>query len=936
MKHRLTLFALLTALTLVGCGDKKPSSEPVGPSGPGSESHPVTPSGGSDSSSEPGGEGLDVVGLGEALAESPYADRSLSGNSGFGLADPGIVGVRSDEESLIPEKPDSDYQGSRVIDFEAIDLAAAKEFFPTLEELDDYHAAVTCFKKAEALSDGEARIKIKFPSRTLNIDCALMETTRLFEFSGLKKVDVVGHGTKFNFRYTNLNWKGFFGLDQAEDITIRGVEMYAEMPSSVVGQITAMDVNAKTSTVKIDPVYNPLVKKLLTNHKRICEYLEFDVRTQVPLMGGNFLDLASLRDYEISGDEDNGYSITVSFNTGIARSRNNTYVSIGFSEYDVSAVSITDSSDIVMEDFIIRNATGMGIVVKNTTNLELNRIQIAVAEGSHDLVTTTADGLHFAEVHGKVSVTNSLIERTHDDALNIKHGYWYRVMGADNTTKTLNLSKITETISTPKPGQKVAIYDEDTFDAHNPTAGYYTINSVETTSNGFDLIVKERMSGVNDWGNCRATVLTDPPEFVFRNNIVRTKRNRGILVQVPNAVVENNTFENVGHGSIQAATSLDRFNEATIPQNLTVRNNKFLNNLYLPGEPLPGDLSVFAIAKEGVVAPKGTVHDITIENNFFTGNGNAALSFRGVGNATVSDNFFYECCKNINSDALNCILNAYNAGPVTVSGNYSHYTLDKGMSGIILQGLSTESDFALNGNTAIDFYHSSSVGPNVDIAKATGSLTFDGNLSDWASVGATDIDMIAASLATGDEISFEAIKNQFKINAAKMVHTDEGIAMAFDVYDNVRDVKPAASFWTGDCIEILMTELLDTPSADMQVYKNSGGVLQIAFAPTWTASNYATIASARSNANYLGKERQLSVGCADDGERYTMEFLLPYAVFPEFKTAVEEGKRIGIAVVVADSEREDLGRVRVQAGNVPHFVESFKTKSEMMPRYLFK
>ena len=69
---------------------------------------------------------------------------------------------------------------------------------------------------------------------------------------------------------------------------------------------------------------------------------------------------------------------------------------------------------------------------------------------------------------------------------------------------------------------------------------------------------------------------------------------------------------------------------------------------------------------------------------------------------------------------------------------------------------------------------------------------------------------------------------------------------------------------------------------------------------------------------------------------YVGEFMIPFTLAPEFKTAIDENKAIDIAIVIADAERNDMGLKRVQAGNIPHFVEDYKTKTARMPQYLFK
>mgnify|MGYP000793580574 FL=1 len=43
-----------------------------------------------------------------------------------------------------------------------------------------------------------------------------------------------------------------------------------------------------------------------------------------------------------------------------------------------------------------------------------------------------------------------------------------------------------------------------------------------------------------------------------------------------------------------------------------------------------------------------------------------------------------------------------------------------------------------------------------------------------------------------------------------------------------------------------------------------------------------------------------------------------------------------MAFIFADADRDELNRKRLQVGNVPHFVENYKTKTEKMPQFNFK
>ena len=117
------------------------------------------------------------------------------------------------------------------------------------------------------------------------------------------------------------------------------------------------------------------------------------------------------------------------------------------------------------------------------------------------------------------------------------------------------------------------------------------------------------------------------------------------------------------------------------------------------------------------------------------------------------------------------------------------------------------------------------------------------------------------------------------------------------------------------------------------VYKEEGGVLQAAFAPTWSSTGYGTVAAVRSNTEIYNNRTQMQAMLLTSATGYSGEILLPFTMVPQFKTSIEAGKRIDMAIVCADGERSS--RKRIQASNVPHNVENNKTMTARMPQYLF-
>ena len=125
----------------------------------------------------------------------------------------------------------------------------------------------------------------------------------------------------------------------------------------------------------------------------------------------------------------------------------------------------------------------------------------------------------------------------------------------------------------------------------------------------------------------------------------------------------------------------------------------------------------------------------------------------------------------------------YNCEDITLDGNYNHYTLGKELSGIITEGMTSEDGITiLDTNTAIKFKENTDAGPEIEVSKATGTITVDGNISEWSSIGATNIEIIGVSDAEGTERSLKELEDHFKINQLMITYDDLGIFFGFDIF----------------------------------------------------------------------------------------------------------------------------------------------------------
>ena len=866
------------------------------------------------------------------LEASPYSSKTLGGDQKYGLSNPEVVGVNQEEiKELYPVI--SVDEADKIYNVKDITLEFVNKYFDEANEANDYNKIASIIEDAKTVTGKKLVVfeenKVYDLTDMAGFAFKIQDIEDLY-FDGNNSTLLLNH---------NEVYAGYFSVTNSKNIHFNDIKLELKRPSSFTGTVSAANVNDRTITIDIDKEQSEVFESYISkSNPKIRSWVEFHHQTKAPLQGGNFI-VDGVKNYVVEGDKDSGYKLVATFSTAIARPRNGSFVAFSFTQYDQQGISITNSENVYIENVTMHNAAGMGLVASSVRNFYVNRFNLAIKEGSNQLMTATADAMHFVLMHGDCKVTNSLIENSHDDALNIKHGYWYKLTDAvGGSTKEITVTKLTGAIERPKEGDKLAIYEELTFEGHNPTQGYYTVKEVSDVAGGYKIKVNERMANVGEWGISRVTFMSDTPNFLFRNNIIRNKRNRGILVQVPDAIVENNTFMNVGHGSIQAASAMDIYNECTTPQGITIKNNKFINNCFIKPEPLYGDISIFAISSNATVAPAGTLHGITIENNYIAKNGNSAVSLRGVGgNSIIKDNLFNECSQSQPSgDTFNAVFHMYNVADVTLSGNYNNYTLGNNQCGIMTEGKTVEAGITLDNNTNIKFFVNEDAGPVVEISKAKSSITIDGNIADWEAAEAANVEIFGVSDAEGNERTAEELQDHFKINKLMLTHDDKGIYIGFDIFDDAIDIRTVNDFWLGDCVEIFMSSIVNMPNADMQVYKDEGGVLQAAFASRWASSNFTAVSEVRTNSKYVENKSLIEANVVQNSSGYVGEILIPYTLAPEFKEAVDAGSPIDIAIVVADAERANIGLKRVQMANVPHFVESYKTKTARMPQYIFK
>lgn len=907
------LLALLMGFT-VACGDK-------GNNNSSEDSSSVEQSADSSGGGEENKAQYTIDETVQKLSKSVYADPTMTDDETYGLSDISNVGV------IESAMDDEMYPINLTENYEVIEFAS-------LQGATDFDKLTSAFAQAKTINGQNKKAVISLPENgTLNVNASLSkDSTFAFNIKGYNGLYVQGNGCKIIVSYDNFDFRGFINVENSTDVHINDIIVDYAVPTTASGFISDIDLENGEITVEVDKAFNETMKRVQANNAKLWSYVEFDSITLAAKEGGNFCTAneGQITGYTLEGNETTGYKVIVEFGDyKISAEALGEYANLAFSMYVYNGFVYDKCEDVYMENVTIHTCPGMGIVGRRATDMFFNRVNIALPEDSARLMTTTADGFHFAECYGEVKITNSIIENTHDDALNIKSGYYYQLTQLKTREKKFTITKKTEGISTPEVGNIIEFYHCDSFEK----LGQGTVTEVSGMEGAYTIKVKESLTaqGAGSWDITKivATNISKTAKFMFTNNIVRNKRNRGLLIQVRDAVVSNNAFFNVGHGAISIHSSLDSFNEATMPKNIKIENNKFVNNNYLMS--LSGDIYVFARANS--LGPVGTITDISIKNNFIAKNGNAGVSLQACSNSSIEDNLFYNSARVKRGELLDCAVELNNSCDLTIKGNYAYNTLDsETYAGIITGGMSDPEKIELAGNINLAYQVIEAEVTTTEVAKLVSAVTIDGSVSDWATQG-TEVAMIGHSLADGNALDPSQYEDVFKVNMCKIAWTDDGLYVAFDIKDTAYDFLTVNNFWLGDCFEMFLSSVLTMKNADMQLYKNKGDVAQFACAPSWTAG--WTCASVRTSDSIVSAKEQIQAKCVYTSTGYSGEMFLPFTVMTNVKACVDNGTEIAMAFVFGDSERKDIDRVRLQVSNVPHFVEAWKTKTVKMPLFKF-
>lgn len=593
----------------------------------------------SDSENEPKEENREVDGMEliQTLKSTPY--RSAISNTEYGLSDASAVGA--DEAAF-----------TRVL------YPVPENGFEHVYDAADYGVAPGAEKNERDLNGLLKELQSVAGLKKIVFQKGVYTFTGTIELKDVEDLYFVGDETEFVFS----NWCVGYSIENCKNVHMNDISTDYDPSPVVAGEIKTCDVNAKTVTISLTDEFDLSDSRYnggTINYGSYMEFCEDENGTLYPNADGNLL-------YNSTGDrvkniESGSYNasaneLTLTFKT-MKAVKVGTKVSVAFTMYEYATFNVKKCEGVYLEGCNVYCSAGMTFMFHTVKNSYLNRTNLMLKEGSDRLMTATADGFHGNDCVGDLIITGSVYENSHDDSINICS--FYKNITA-NYAKEITCTATSSTNFPIEEGDIIEIYAPATFELY----GTYTVKDVHksllTYTLTVDKFIRDDLIG-KIVGN-----VTRSPKVKINDCIFRNKRNRGILLQSRDSDISNNTFQNIVHGGISLHSALDIFAEALVPGNVTVTNNKFINNN--AGFGLEGDVSVFAYGSTGK-GVAGAIKNITVKNNFIYGCAQAGVSLKSAGNSEVLNNLFYNTGLRRSSDGLFAAVRVVVSEEIKTSGN---------------------------------------------------------------------------------------------------------------------------------------------------------------------------------------------------------------------------------------------------------------------------
>ncbi|MDR3715375.1 MAG: right-handed parallel beta-helix repeat-containing protein [Puia sp.] len=390
--------------------------------------------------------------------------------------------------------------------------------------------------------------------------------------SGFKELTVDAGGSSFIYHDRVQP----FTIDHSQNVFIKNVSIDWDIP--LTAQAVVTDTSAQYIEIRIDAASYPYIleggKLVFVGEGWKSEWwgtMEFDAATHmiVPQTG----------DAGVLGDDWDKYTavprpggdLRLKYPFARKPAIGNVLV-LRHSERDHAGIFITGSTNNRLENIILYQTAGLGILSQYSENLVFRNLQVVPNAGKGRYFSGHDDGCHFSNCKGQLLVEHCGFAGLMDDPINV-HGTAVQIIErrSDSELVCRFMHEQSTGMEWGHPGDSVGFIDHETMQtvAAGRITGFTPINRQD-----FVLHFKQpvpRAIAVKD----ALENLTWTPDLTVRNCLFSFNRARGLLISTPGrVVVEENTFESSG-SAILIAGDANQWFESGAVKDVLIRKNIF-------------------------------------------------------------------------------------------------------------------------------------------------------------------------------------------------------------------------------------------------------------------------------------------------------------------------------------------------------------------------
>ena len=230
--------------------------------------------------------------------------------------------------------------------------------------------------------------------------------------------------------------------------------------------------------------------------------------------------------------------------------------------------------DLGIEDVTIYGFDGNGFSFDGTRGLRLSRCRVMQRPGTNRPVSTTANASNIRNIAGDILIEDCDFSGMGDDAVDL-HVPWFQVTQKLDARTILVKKQIPNipVINGFGPGAVLRFAKPDSLTEY--ARANVTQVAFDSNTGIYTLTVDQDLPPSLAVNDLVINLSLSNHRFLVRRNYFHQHRGRGLVIESPDGVIENNRVKDTTYGSLQVFTETLYFGVGPGSENLIIRNNTF-------------------------------------------------------------------------------------------------------------------------------------------------------------------------------------------------------------------------------------------------------------------------------------------------------------------------------------------------------------------------